>query len=194
MRHHWAITCFVVLTGCLAAYNHDGPWPCRTDADCDSGLTCQWLGGQGAACYPPGSCLDDADCWPLGRYATCQSAACVCPDVCGGTCTDTSVDVANCGACGHVCGELDICRQGTCVCDATACPNGTCVDTEMDDNNCGGCGVTCPSGVSCTWGNCGCPAGLTPCPGGCTDTQTDWQNCGGCFNRCPNGCQFGSCM
>jgi hypothetical protein len=34
---------------------------------------------------------------------------------CASTCTDLHADIANCGACGHVCGVDESCRSGACV-------------------------------------------------------------------------------
>lgn len=52
-----------------------------------------------------------------GAGFKCQGTTCVCaaptPNKCGSSCTDTSTDKANCGACGHSCGGGD-CKAGVC--------------------------------------------------------------------------------
>jgi hypothetical protein len=65
--------------------------------------------------------------------------------VCGGTCTNTTLDPGNCGGCGTTCNTAG---GQTCVASACTCATGTncssiCVDTTTDNNNCGGCGVVC---------------------------------------------------
>ncbi len=121
-----------------------------------------------------------------GAPLTCQSAACACP-VAGqtycrasNTCTDTSSDPDNCGACGTSCGggtcAGGVCTTAPCIlglgtcaapytclandecgCDPSTpqyCPvSNTCVDLLTDPANCGVCGNTCP-GTSCAAGVC----------------------------------------
>jgi hypothetical protein len=45
----------------------------------------------------------------------------------GGTCTNTAVDPANCGACGRVCAAGQLCAGGTCSPDplSQGCSDGT---------------------------------------------------------------------
>ncbi len=66
---------------------------------------------------------------------------------CNGTCTDTSIDAQNCGACGNKCPPESTCIDGTCSSPClpgqTSC-NGTCVDISADSQNCGACGRKCP--------------------------------------------------
>jgi hypothetical protein len=123
-----------------------------------------------------------------------------CPNgtsLCNGTCTDTSVDELNCGACGNVCPLGKACINGNCSCLAgqTLC-NGTCADTSFDLRNCGKCGNVCDPGKDCLNGACSCPGGLTFCNGTCTDITTDELNCGSCGVVCPLGevCFQGRCL
>ncbi len=51
-----------------------------------------------------------------------MNGACVCPAgyvACANACVASSVDAANCGACGHTCGSAQVCVQGTCVLESS---------------------------------------------------------------------------
>lgn len=82
---------------------------------------------------------------------------------CGGVCTRTASDSANCGACGHSCAAAmagSSCLSGTCQCGSgrTACPGAggatTCAVTATDAANCGACGKQCQTGATCGGGKC----------------------------------------
>jgi DNA-binding beta-propeller fold protein YncE len=60
--------------------------------------------------------------------------------LCGHTCSTLATDPASCGACGHACGEGQVCTAGQCV-FGTA-------------QNCGALGRTCGSGERCASGDC----------------------------------------
>jgi hypothetical protein len=64
-------------------------------------------------------------------------------------------DANNCGTCGNVCGALETCSTGQCVCQAglSNCA-GSCVNTMTDKTNCGGCGTTCVGNKTCQGGLC----------------------------------------
>jgi hypothetical protein len=118
----------------------------------------------------------------------------------GGLCTtDTSKDVANCGACGHSCPQPQTSLHVTALCDrstcAMACANlfadcnhdgadGCEVSLADDPKNCGGCGVACKDGQICWRGACGCPSGFAVCGNDCTNLATDNASCGACGNAC----------
>jgi len=95
------------------------------------------------ACYSglsnlePFPCADDGTC-PNGIL--CENGECVCPETCGGSCTDTTSDPNNCGACGITCALTTL--PGT---QTSACANSTCT------NSCTlfGSSAQCPSGSSC---------------------------------------------
>ena len=114
-------------------------------------------------------------------------------------------DVANCGACGHVCSNANgaaSCNAGVCAiqckpgyrdCDGDLA-NGC--ETALNSNtNCGGCGVLCGAAhatTSCSTGACvvtACAPGFADCDGrldnGCeVDTTLDPANCGACGSAC----------
>jgi hypothetical protein len=157
-------------------------------------------------------CNKDSDC--AGGRVCCDhvcSTRCGCPPAtptdCGGTCTDTTTDRNNCGACGNVCGSAHttaVSCNGTCqlTCEAgyahcSGNPSDGCeTNTATDNDNCGTCGTTCSGGQFCANGSCECPA-ATPdlCAGHCTNLQSDNANCGTCGNACPSEqtCVGGSC-
>ena len=121
--------------------------------------------------------------------------------------TDLLTDNANCGTCGHLCGQPDDpafnvvrncedgqcklkCTQGRGNCDGFT-ENGCEADLFCDALNCGGCGTKCAAGEECLFGSCGCPAGTTDCGHYCAESsqvcanlKTNAGNCGACGNQC----------
>ncbi len=193
---------------------------------------CRHGSGEGAACSADNPCLACAPgltcvgghcvraCVPSAAVGTVGACACAgescvstnnggvcCPPgsnaVCRGACTNTMVDVGNCGGCGTVCtagaNASAACTDGACrnVCTPgyTNC-GGTCVDITSDPANCGGCGVAVPVApnavVGCMHGMpriTGCSPTFLDCDGrlsdGCEiDSQSDVNNCGGCRHSC----------
>lgn len=178
--------------------DHDGhaPIACGGD-DCDDsrattyGTATETCNGRDDDC--DGVVDDGAEC---AGAAVCTGGACVCPpsQQCGGSCVDTQVDPANCGACGHVCPSGAPCVGGACACPSGTTDCGTaCVNTGTDPANCGACGGVCAAGYVCSAGHCTCTK--LPCGGACVDDQSDPNNCGGCGIACPAGvaCVNGSC-
>src|SRR5262249_25628618 len=132
--------------------------------------------------------------------------------LCGETCVDTKIDPKNCGACGTVCADGDICSDSKCglFCagGTTRCGDGSdagpdgggvdiCVDTQKDPSHCGDCDTVCKTGEVCSFGTCGidCVGGSTLCNGMCVATQNDPNNCGNCGTTCTGGkvCSMGNC-
>jgi hypothetical protein len=48
-------------------------------------------------------------------------------DLCGGSCTDVSIDARHCGACSHACGTGEACQGGTCH----TCQQGDCTPPDL---------------------------------------------------------------
>ena len=97
---------------------------------------------------PTGCCNepDQLSCDPLGDDPTAEGAVCV----------DYLEDRENCGGCGNVCADNEVCNEGTCE----QCPrnlkticDGKCTNIRTDPENCGGC-VSEGEGVDC---NSSCP-------------------------------------
>ncbi len=89
---------------------------------------------------------------------TCSSSTCGgCAggeSLCGGDCTDKTIDPVNCGACGTTCNVSggESCISNICDCASGKDCSSVCVDITSDPNNCGGCGTPC-STVTCA--SCG---------------------------------------
>jgi len=140
------------------------------------------------------SCPAQPHSSPACDNGTCQIARCSvgyadCDGNPGNGCeVPVGTDPANCGTCGHACGNLQVCRNGGCTCPACSFPNarstcvnnvcalGACVpgfgncngvdkdgceaDLGSDGNNCNGCGLACPpNAMNCIDGVCS--AGFT---------------------------------
>ncbi len=211
---------------------------------CGTGFTC--IGTQ-CTCFDAGFiacgggtggspvCVDsvggDSNCGACGvtcttGEASCQGGSCVCLiDECpagvstdAGVCTDTNIDVNNCGGCAYssanpsqfMCGMGEGCVNGSCQCLSgfSQCPgNGTpyCADLTGDLHNCGQCGNACQHDQECipvgSGGECVCNTGedggadLITCASGCVHSDSDPLNCGGCNVPCaPGSCSGGACM
>src|SRR5579859_6195999 len=119
----------------------------------------------------------DSEC-PAGQ--SCTQQICCPPGLvnCGDACRRLDIDSNNCGKCGKVCAQGEICANGSCVnCSTTSTER---IEGSTDSNNCGACGPSCPPDLVCVSGNCvPCPSGQAACNGLC----------------CPQGvsCLAGSC-
>jgi len=137
---------------------------------------------------------------------------------CSGTCIDVSAARQNCGACGHVCADSELCQSGKCIQNTTDCRPGCeggqrcdqaqcvcevgqlfcaerCVDPQSDAAHCGTCEAACGAKQACRRGTCTCDAGRSACGKSCIDLQTDPANCGACGHACSDTqqCARGAC-
>lgn len=125
-----------------------------------------------------------------GECAFAGSPTCQCAtdgDACSGiccakSCVDYLNDPQNCGGCGKICADGQVCKSGQCRCDAGTLCGGGCTDLRTDPENCGACGVTCGNEQTC-------------CHGQCTSTEKDPTNCGACGVLCSKNqaCNTGGC-
>ena len=97
---------------------------------------------------------------------------------CGGQCVDTSASLENCGSCGRVCGNGQVCIRSSCAllpddCTTAQCGAGFFCDPVT--RKCAtGCRLStdCPSGATCGNAVCACPAGQHPCGQRCVSNAT----------------------
>ena len=100
---------------------------------------------------------------------------------------------SNCGTCGNVCLNGNVCEAGSCVCKGTGsfcsetCISDDCVDLMTNPKHCGRVGNACEPGEVCSSGNCStsCQGSLENCNGLCKDINSDVNNCGACGRTCP---------
>ncbi len=125
---------------------------------------------------------------PTGReaYADAQKGACDCCPVCencdgpsdkccNDLCVDVSSDPANCGDCGKVCADKQICSNGVCQCPDITCPP----NQTLDPNTCECAGDGGGTG--------GCPPCQSLGDNGCEpDPTMDGRMCGSC-GKCSGG-------
>jgi len=135
---------------------------------------------------------------PLTPGGTCRQGL----TWCNGHCSDLSVAIGDCGACGTTCPSGQSCVIGQCCKTGQALCNGLCSDVTTDGKNCGYCGNVCPAGSLCSNAKCLnmsiiCPSGQTECSDErCYDLTSDNMNCGYCGNVCPaySGCTHSVCV
>ena len=200
-------------TPCTGATPHCSPSrvcvPCLMDAHCPTGRICKVSAG-GASCVP--GCADDSRCGAPGGPVKC----------CNGSCTDTSKDGANCGACGMACmgGHANAsCSNGQCALGACTPGWGDCNQSSADGcetglrtdpANCGACGMACAiaNAISGCANGCyiaACKFGFDDCNAnekdGCeASVLSDVKNCGACGKPCAlvphakNTCLNGACQ
>jgi len=118
--------------------------------------------------------------------STCSGGAILC----GNTCTSTSSDTNNCGACGHACTTGQVCTSGQCSTPScqpnqVMCAGGTCTDVSSDTHNCGACGAACATNQACVSG--ACVAGPLQCT-----TNAQCTSLGGVCH--PESCIAGACV
>lgn len=137
-------------------------------------------------------------CPPTGAVCGTGLTACTVAGEDAKVCVDTARDIANCGACGTLCGEGSFCSAGQCECAPgfTLCGD-RCVDLDTSASSCGACGRSCGAEQACDQGQCvvSCPAEKTQCGQSCVELATSEAHCGACGNTCQNGttCNDGRC-
>jgi hypothetical protein len=116
-------------------------------------------GACGCRC-PPGAVCSGGNC-----VVGCAAGLTACGrTTCGGEdagpgayCVDPQTDTRNCGRCGEVCPDGQLCSAGRCVMPCasgfTLCSS-TCRDLQTDLAHCGLCGNACSSTQTCTAGRC----------------------------------------
>src|SRR5574337_1026390 len=132
------------------------PTPTPTEQRCDSQPTC----GAGRDCISP-TPFGAPTQTPTPTATPSPTPTATCPagqGYCSGTCTDTSIDPANCGACGNACGVDQVCVFGTCIL-GTFTPTPTATSLRMKLRR----------WAIASWG-CPTPAPLATRP--CTATKT----------------------
>ncbi len=205
-----------VTSGCKVASCHTG------FADCNAGSA----GGYTDGCET-NTDSDPNNCGKCGTVCNvangtakcvagkCQVKTCTPPfkDCAGaglGCATNTSLDGANCGACGSSCnGEFaplhgtGKCQTSSCVLDKCSTGFADCnkqdidgceADETSDGNNCGACNAPCkaPHGTNaCSASKCvpNCGASFATCGGLASDgcavvLASDKKNCGACGTAC----------
>ncbi|WP_146647818.1 hypothetical protein [Labilithrix luteola] len=192
----------------------DKPGLCNTNLKTDLNN----CGACGKQCVVP--VVPDGEMAPPGEFSCVDGE---CRLRCGGQigdcngqledgCESSLLDSPNCGSCGNVCKDGEICYKGACGCPPGYTQCGTaCTQTNKDANNCGACGNACdlPEEDSSAWpcgpgvlppflgpvcGNSSCTLGCTKghfdcnndmCGDGCeTDLARDPKNCGACGHAC----------
>jgi len=162
---------------------------CDDDSDKNSSGTTENNGGNnggGTKVDPEVINVNVTRCDSTNCKATC----------CGDVCRDTTSNAKHCGACGNVCKDDQICKDGSCVDDPYLDKNavcyanekkcgGICIDVMNNNENCGDCGNVCLEGTKCSNGDCVVDCGRqTVCNNACTDLLTDGNNCGKCGEVC----------
>lgn len=115
---------------------------------------------------------DPAHCGACGfacaQEEVCQEGRCICPfTLCDGLCTNTAVEVENCGTCGHQCASdpntaptghqcIDGVCNYRCDNDWADCEVGEpgCERYVNTESDCGACGVVCENGTYCLGEQC----------------------------------------
>ena len=191
---------------------------CTADVDCNGQAPFCVNGACQPDCRMGPVCQSGQSCDATGRCVNATLPVCTQPQVTcvtqggGSYCANPNNDQMNCGGCGRVCGNGQVCNNGICGAlqcgvPATTCQNpggGTfCANLASDASNCGACGHVCGNNAICTNGTCqgggGSYPGLAACMVGgapmCTNLYSDPANCGLCGNHCTAGlgCYSGTC-
>jgi hypothetical protein len=140
---------------------------CRYERTCRAGEICQ-----------DGYCFS---CWP--EKIPCDNV-----------CVDPLKDPTNCGDCGIVCAEGEVCGEGFCglPCDDNFdCPDNLDFHCELGACFGGGCSIIA---LDCNPEGPGLDCCKTADDFFCVDFASDPQHCGRCYNDCGDaGCCGGEC-
>lgn len=137
---------------------------CRCGGTNPCGNNQQCVGGQcvcnAASC--PNGCCNSGVCTTPTTVSLCGKPGLACTS-CNATLADSCLNGdCSCGSLGAVCASGQRCVSGTCVCDATSCPNGCCKGANqcLSPSNTSQCGLggvacqTCGTGQTCPNGAC----------------------------------------
>ncbi len=200
------ITCSAGFGNCDGTASNGCETALNTATNCHGcGVVCSFANASGT-CGASGCAFGACN----AGYASCDGNAA------NGCEVNTQNDRNNCGGCGTVCGNGQVCSNGACVATCmtglTNCSN-TCRNLQTDPSSCGACGTVCPSGPNatpyCSVATCGitCAAGFGNCDGnsanGCEAALNTVANCRGCGVACSfanagatcavTGCAIGTC-
>jgi hypothetical protein len=180
MRRAWSVL-VLALPGCLALWDHSGPWPCDSDADCQAGQVCTASkcvtpiaasddgGGQNGGAY---CCVNTitGDCGCVTPQFVCQStgqgpyASCTCGD-------STLGDAGLSESCSLPTLQWTRCclstLEGTCSCYASGSGCDSTLESAVESCS---AAATQSSGVGCevSTDSCTCDslssAGASACP------------------------------
>ena len=109
----------------------------------------------------------------------------------GGVCVNGATDIVNCGGCGVVCGNAEVCNDGRCELLPIDCVSaGGCAMgyycSPVTRSCLPGCRLPsdCPSGSTCEDSQCKCGAGQHGCGFACS-SNTSVASCGASCLACP---------
>lgn len=139
---------------------------CRSTEKCRAGEVCQ-----------DGYCFS---CWPTNIP-------------CNDVCVDPLSDPTNCGDCGVVCLDDEVCGEGFCGLPCTDnfdCPDNLDFHCELGVCSGGGCSIVA---LDCLPNQPNQDCCKTADDFFCVDFSSDPNHCGRCYNACGDGCCEGAC-
>ena len=197
--------CELLESACKPGYAHCSD---RFEDGCETDLSMpETCGGCSTSCTPEAPLCAGTATTGYACDTGCMPNA---PTLCGGSCVDTTSDVAHCGACDMACPRLpratSTCVSGRCetVCDRGYhdCDGQCLADSSVDScgDSCSPCRATANASATCSGGSCGirCNSGYHECDGTCR-SNTSAESCGSRCEPCPTGanatasCSGGSC-
>lgn len=112
---------------------------------------------------------------------------------CGDTCVDPLTDPTNCGDCGIVCADGEVCGEGFCGLPCSNnfdCPDNLDFHCELGVCFGGGCSIVA---LDCQADQPNQDCCKTADDLFCVDFATNPNHCGRCYNACDDGCCSGEC-